>query len=532
MNKFKIELLDPQKFISINKCQEITNPIFFIRNNIPTDDGLLSNEIFGISKNDRANIFAYIDLHKYFLHPLVYSVWGRMDRRIKDMIHGTKKFRIIDQKITEDENGSTGIDFLRKNIKNIKITRTDSRKRDTNIEFIKKNINNLFIKQCIVVPAYYRDIHTTDRSVGVGEINKLYNSLLISVRALKETADYGLSLSNATCGRIQELLVQIYKWFTTEPNLAQKDGIIKRSVLSKTTDYASRLVISAPNLDYDRPEDMMVDLHYSAVPLTSLCVNLFPYIIFHLRTYFRGQFSTGKYPYKTKAGKIEYATLKNIEVEFSDNRLKKEVNRFIRGFSNRFIPIQVPNVENKTIYMTFSGRTEPVGGSKVGKPIPARRITWCDLIYIAAVEASKDKHVLITRYPLEDHFGQFGTKIVVSSTKKTEPVIINNILYKHYPYIREGMIGKDTSNLFVDTMQISNLHLSSIGGDYDGDMVTAKAVYTVEANEEIGEYINSKSHYMGVDGVNVRTSHNEAVQAIYSLTKVHEGSDLTDPLFK
>lgn len=470
MANFKIELLDPQKFISANNCQPITNPIFFVRDNIPTPDGLLSNEIFGISTNDRAGTFAYIDLHNYFLHPLVYSVWGRMDSKIRDLAHGTKYFKIVDGTLVEDENGETGLEFLRKNIKNIKIRSTDSRKRDTNIEFIQKNINNLFIKQCIVVPAYYRDIHSSgDSNVGVGEINKLYNSIIISVRALKETADYGLSMSNATNGRVQELLCQVYNWFTSEPNLAQKNGIIKRSVLSKTTDLASRLVISAPNVDYDKYTEIQVDMNKSAVPLASVCANLFPYIIFHMRTYLQGQFSTGKYPYKNKKGEIEYVTLKDIDIEFSDSRLKKEVNRFIRGFSNRFIPIAVPNIEGKHIYMAFHGRSydERTANDTVGKPQPVgRRITWCDIMYMAAVEAAKDKHILITRYPLEDHFGQFGTKIIVQSTKKTEPIIINNTTYPHYPYIREELIGSDTSNLFVDTLQISNLYLTAIGGDY------------------------------------------------------------------
>ena len=467
---FEVELLDPQKLITVNNLKEITNPIFFKKDNIPTEDGLLSNEIFGISKNDRGNIFAYIDLHKYFMHPLAYTVWSRMDGNIKSIIHGTKNF-VLDKDgnlIEDEENGETGIDFLRANINKIAISKTDSRKRDINIEFIERNKKNIFIKQCIVVPAYYRDVNTNDTNVGVGDINKLYNSLLISVRALRETADYGLSMSNATSGRIQEVLVSIYTWFTSEPNLAKKHGIIKRAVQSKTADYASRLVISAPSLDYDKPEDIMVDLDNSAVPLSSLCVNLYPYIVFHLRRFFENEFSTGKYPYITKDGMVEYVTLKDIDIEFSDDRLKKEINRFVRGFSNRFIPVEVPNKEGKTIFMKFKGRQiSPEQHSDPGtSPLITRRLTWCDLLFMAASEASKDKHVLITRYPLEDYFGQFPTKIVVSSTKKTEPVFLDTTVYKHYPYIREELIGTNTSNLFIDTLQISNLHLPIIGGDY------------------------------------------------------------------
>lgn len=66
----------------------------------------------------------------------------------------------------------------------------------------------------------------------------------------------------------------------------------------------------------------------------------------------------------------------------------------------------------------------------------------------------------------------------------------------------------------------------------DGDQITAKVAFTVEANEELDKYIKSKAYYIGVDGKNVRVSQNEAVQAIYNLTKVLPESDLTKPIFK
>ena len=65
----KFELLDPAKLIKYNNLQEVSNPIFFIRDNIPTPDGLLSNEIFGITKESREGIWAYIDLKDWFIDP-------------------------------------------------------------------------------------------------------------------------------------------------------------------------------------------------------------------------------------------------------------------------------------------------------------------------------------------------------------------------------------------------------------------------------------------------------------------------------
>ena len=67
----KLEPLDVNKFISVNKLKLISNPVYFDRSGMPTPDGLLSNEIFGVTSNDRTEIFAYIELEgESFLHPL------------------------------------------------------------------------------------------------------------------------------------------------------------------------------------------------------------------------------------------------------------------------------------------------------------------------------------------------------------------------------------------------------------------------------------------------------------------------------
>lgn len=158
-------------------------------------------------------------------------------------------------------------------------------------------------------------------------------------------------------------------------------------------------------------------------------------------------------------------------------------------------------------------------------------MTWCDLFYIAATEATRDKTVLITRYPIDSCYNQFPTKIVISSTVKTEPIYYNGEFYKYYPKIREEDISSNTSNKFIDTLMISNLMLDAIGGDYDGDQTSVKGVYTKEANEELLKFMNSKSNYIGFNGECIRKSSNEAIQSIFNLTRVLPGTELKDMVF-
>lgn len=548
----RVELIDPDKLVKVNDLKEVTNPVFFIRNSvpIPTSDGLLSNEIFGITKYDRANTFAYIGLHEEFLSPLIYKMWCKVDSNIKACVHGTKNF-IINSKgeFEENDEGDNGIQFIKKNIGRIKIKRTGSKQRDMRVQFIEKYMGKpeMFITKLIVCPAYYRDVNTDKGRVAITEINELYRSLLISVRALKESSEYGLNLTSATRGRIQETLVQIYDWFgsgttingeKTSNVIPGKTGVLRRAVMSKTTDYASRLVLSAPELKVERLDDIEADLDYSVLPLASACVNFLPFVIYNIRRFFENEFSGDAIIPYVKNGNVEYLHPKDYQIEFSDERIRKEIDRFLTGFSNRFIPIEVPTIEGPKVRLRFKGYNvtaeQYAKSSSIDKlPIMERDLTWCDILYQAVVEATKDKHILITRYPIDTYFNQYPTKVRISSTVRTEPMIVGNKSYKNYPRIRQEDIGSNTSNKFIDSINISNLYLDGIGGDYDGDQVTVKGVFSEEANEELEKQLSAKSHYFNLGGKGVRTSDKEAMQSLYNLTLCLEAdeSKMTNPVF-
>jgi hypothetical protein len=545
------EILDIEKFVKVNELKEVTNPIFFTKNNSPTPDGLLSNEIFGITKADRGSTFAYIDLGEYFIHPLYYKIWTTTDRKIKEVIHGISEYSITDSgSIIEDEKGNHGIQWLKKNINKINWSKNDSLKRNRNIDFLRSQKDRAFISKIPVIPAYYRDVNSVGNGrTGVGEINQLYNQIMICARSIKESDDYGLTIADSTRSRMQELLLSLYNWFgagttiggsTTSAMIPSKMGIIRRANLSKTTDYASRLVISAPNLNVENFEDMEVDIDYSAVPLASACTNFYPFVLFAVRRFFENEFG-GRTTYEktdSNGNTIKYK-LGNWQSEFSDDNIKKNIERYMKGFSNRLIPIQVPVIDskgkNKYVYMQFRGYVQDTEKELDNPVICDRYFTWCDLLYLCCVEVTRDKKILITRFPVDSYYNQFPTNVRISSTKETEPMYIPNTkftqkIYKNYPKIRQEDIGSNTSNMFIDTFHMSNSHLGSIGGDYDGDQVTIKGVYSEEANAELDKYMNSKSFMIGLDGTNVRTTTKEGIQALYSMTMILPDSNITEKI--
>ena len=525
-DNLQVSLLDVDDFVKKNNLVEITNPVIFDTSSNPTSDGLLSNTIFGITKESRASTFAYISLKKKFLQPLVYRIWSKVDSKIKSVIHGIGTYSIDKSgNIIEDPKGDNGIDFLRKNLDKIKFRETDSIKRERYIKFLNDNRKNFFTDKLIVIPPFFRDIKVDGGKISVGDINKLYINVMVSASAIGDSTEYGFSIGKSVEGRLQEGLIEIYKWFGTgtdsNPNggLPGKFGVIRRANLSKTTDYATRLVMSAPKLDVENIEDIRADFDYSVLPMTSAAANFFPFVIFHMRRFFENEFiGDTKYPIINKDGSIIYGEIEDYQIQFSDEMLKKELDRFIHGYSDRFRPVKVLcRVKGKQEYLElkWKGFYKEPDARALQKERP---LTWCDIIYMACEEAVKDRMILITRYPIDTFYNEFATKIRLSSTIETEEAVFNDVVYTHYPKIRKEDIGKDTSSSFIDTMNICNGYLDSIGGDYDGDMVTIKGVYTDEANAELKKQLASNIHFINLGGNPVISTSKESIQALYAMT--------------
>jgi hypothetical protein len=55
---------------------------------------------------------------------------------------------------------------------------------------------------------------------------------------------------------------------------------------------------------------------------------------------------------------------------------------------------------------------------------------------------------------------------------------------------------------------------------YDGDKITLKMAYSIESNEELKRYMESKAQFITLSGSNGRVGDKEAIQAMYSMTLV------------
>ena len=548
----QVSPLPVQKFIKVNELREVSNPMFFSRSNMPTEDGLLSNEIFGVTRDDRSTIFAYIHLAgESFLHPLAYKIWCKLDKNIKPCVYEMENFSLDEEtgKLKEDpENGKCGLKFLKSIINKIDFAKSAkmSPKRAVKVDFIEKYRDKLFMDDLIVIPAGYRDVNTESGGrLGVGEINKMYNAIIRDAKALEESEDFGLTMNGTLRGRIQDGIVKIYNWFifgrdpltgqdSQASGLSRKLGLIRRAGMKKSFDWGSRLVICTQNLRKENLSDIEIDIDEIGVPIAALCANLFPFMLFWIRQWFDNQLSDVEFigAYDQRTGKAGRTKIDDWRMVYSDDRIKKELDRFMHGMSNRFVGVEVPSTSSSRskykTFLQFKGYQVPdeEAARRIKEnqlemksyPLNNRPLTWCDLIYMAAMEVTKNKMCLVTRFPMDTYWNQFPAKIKVISTIETEPMIVDGTFYPHYPKIGLQDINSNSSNKFIDVALPNNVRLDSIGGDFDGDTISVKIPYSDEANEELYNAIHKKSHYISLGGINKMTTIHEGIQALYSLT--------------
>lgn len=452
-----LDILDVEKFISLNKLVPCENPIFLDRN-MPTRDGVLSYEIFGTSQEERRNRFAYIDLHQHYMHPLAATKLSGYDRTLSKVLFSQSAYILKDGALIEDyENGRSGPEFLYEIWGKVKVRDKDTITTKELEKFFKQDRDKLFLTKWIVIPAFYRDLNTQDAGGGIKKssatINSMYSSIISYVQTLNTYSDIS-HYARLTQSRVQTLLCDIYEKLMVETvkGKPSKFGMLKRSLQAKNVNYSSRLVLSSPILQKPSYNDVQVKYGAATIPLAYTITSFLPFVVYQMKQFFESNFIQGGKVPVMENGKIVYTTFRDT---FDENDITKMVNLYLNDPSSRFNKVDTPmDINGNKYHMVISGRF-----GKENTTI-TRAATLTDVLFICTVEATKDKHVFVTRYPLDNYNGQWPGRVEVASTIKTTPALIGNTYYQFYP-ICEG----DPMNAFVDTLQFSNTMCTKMGAD-------------------------------------------------------------------
>jgi hypothetical protein len=217
--------------------------------------------------------------------------------------------------------------------------------------------------------------------------------------------------------------------------------------------------------------------------------------------------------------------------KFTPDYIAKKISSWIDNYESRFEVITLEAaydnngkevIEEKPIKFSGIPYSDDPNNPNTSQ-ICDRYMTWTDIFYIAAVECSEDKYAWVTRYPLTSYLGTFPTKIFVLSTVKTTPIRMNVNgevkIYKYYPVIDLSMSTLEVSRAFNETVNMANSILDSIGGDYDGDTISAKGLYSIEANQEVNRILYEPTHFIQNTGSLVASMTNEGTLTLYSMTR-------------
>ena len=454
----KIDLLDFDAFIKRNKCPEVKNSVLFNFGNKPTEDGLLSIELFGqMGSDDRKNIFGYIDLKKKYLHPLIYKILVSMKRKLVQCINGTKYFAVNGKgEIIEDpENGQTGLNFLYDNWEKFKWKTSDSFTRNDKVTILNKTPKDkLFIDKFLVIPPFIRDFQPTDNNDRVDAVDAINDMYAKIIRYCQSSDDFSFSfLSYTNDALVQDLLVEVYDYCTSQ--LAKKTGLIHRGLLGKSIDYATRSVISCPQVNSDSWKTTQVKFGETGVPLSQVIVIFFPFFVYEIQSWFEKNLDTIKDEIKTKYN----TSVDHFMDNFDEEHIKKLMHTYIKNHEARFDKISFKDDSGTTRYL------------QIYKNDLKRDFTLTDLLYIVAVEVVQNKHVYVTRYPIANFQNIYPSRVKVLTTQKTCHMQLGDKYFEEYPLILEDYPLKSSDgkhDYFVDTVRINSFYLTAMGGDFDG----------------------------------------------------------------
>jgi len=263
----QLQLLDFDKYVNSNKLLEVKS--YKIPSQTYDEDGLWSETIFGkIGSRNRLLKFGYINLKKDFIHPALYDLISTVSEQTSKIIRNKEFYIVEDEKYKPHPSGKTGVEFLISTINDVKFSKFCHKHKKSQAKFLDKT--KLTVNKFLVQPAGLRDIDIYNKkgNLQIDEINNYYTKLLIYIEQLTGVDD----LDDITSKKIQMQLNSIYKYFQ-DNRLKGKQGLFRGTMLTKTMDYSTRLVLT---------NDPDVPLGYIGLPWHTLSSIFEPFMIYHL----------------------------------------------------------------------------------------------------------------------------------------------------------------------------------------------------------------------------------------------------------
>ena len=260
--------------------------------------------------------------------------------------------------------------------------------------------------------------------------------------------------------------------------------------MGKATENAVRAVISGPKLTSESVDELQVPYGYIGLPLYLTLYAFKPFIINEFDNYFSAFKECGIRVIDGDSNVIMDDPLSEV----TPKKIEKLINLFAKSPRDRFRPVTVYTQVEEYTKRDIMG-AEFVMNKESG--FYESTFSLALLLYIIADNVVEDKHVVSTRYPVEDHRNIVPSKIRVLTTEfqthsraldrarndmdradiAEDPAVRNKRIQDivnelelvgdktrwNVPLIPQGLDPEEVR--WIDSARPCNLYLSGWGGD-------------------------------------------------------------------
>jgi len=499
-------LIPTTKQTTKNLPRVTAQDIFLPSSNTFHPDGLFSTEIFGeLNTPERMNKYAVIDLNCKIITPLLYIALTKR-KAITDIIYGRSYWKFDSSKgdfiESTPEEGDTGISFFIEHVKDLNLDQPNpsAERVDLIKTYEKYKKRSLVVEQVYVLEAGIRDYEIgSDGRATQDEINNIYRAILQQTQMLPETIRKGDRAYDSVIVRIQELIIELFKYIATI-----KDGkhkFTRKKFAARHTHGTTRNILTASE------DDVMDSLDADIQEIDQVQLGLFQYI---KSIKDKGIYQVLNCPIVTSSKDdrnwfvVDKETLHKREATTTEafyysSRLANTegVNKFIDSFKN--INIRDMPVGDDTSYLAliYDNPKDPniyilhdIDELKEGlKKKHVRPLTLTDLLVISVFENDPPVIATNTRYPVDNPGSAQLNRVYikVKNPSRNVTVHLDNINTKQierYP-VQDGE--------WINGITPPSSGIAPFGGDYDGDASTLRLVLSEEAVAQ-GRRIISPEH--------------------------------------
>ncbi len=540
----KFALMNYDNFIADNRVAEITSSSIFEANSkMFHPDGLFSEAIFGpITELKRFTTFGHLNLNTNVIHPIIFNelIVGRKlytgilsGNKVAKFSKETNDFELADE---DDSTAGTGYSFFISHLSKLYKKTSGSMRTSNKLVMLKKYAGNLTTNKYLVLPAGLRDIKLTSARLSKDDINKIYLQLINLTTSLSEYSLSDDKIFDDIRYKIQSRIHDVHKHILELTK--GKQGFFQEHYSKRKVTYSTRNVASVNVQRSVAPNDpLFIDTNSVAVPLLNVIKAFQPMFVKYIKRDLFGEVITDTGMENIKLTDMNTFESKYVEVKPAEIRKysdAKEIGRLINHFKHtgfRKSPVAMIGADGKTYCLLLKyieGTDIFLGKNKeelklivegAGKEFSLDRVepvSWSEAMYIASIQITHDRHVLITRYPVLEEGSLFPAKCIVVTTDKT----IHGKLHFNQEAKLDVLRFPIVDEIYTESVTLQETRLAGLNADFDGDMVNVIGVWLDDANQEIKDHLRSIKNLVSSDfSLNFDTSSDIIKLVMHNLSK-------------